>query len=41
MGRKIKDFFKLNIVKGDIGLWMIYFLLCMVSIVVEPAHVQE
>lgn len=33
MGRKIKDFFKLNIVKGDIGLWMIYFLLCMVSIV--------
>ena len=33
MGRKIKDFFKLNIVKGDIGIWMIYFLLCMVSIV--------
>ncbi len=33
MGKKISDFFKLNIIKGDIGLWMIYFLLCMISIV--------
>ncbi len=33
MGKKLRDFFKLNIIKGDLGLWMIYFLLCMVSIV--------
>ena len=33
MGKKLTDFFKLNIFKGDKGLWMIYFLLCMVSIV--------
>lgn len=33
MGKKIRDFFKLNIIKGDLGLWMIYFLLCMISIV--------
>ena len=33
MGKKISDFFKLNIIKGDLGLWMIYFLLCMISIV--------
>ena len=33
MGKKITDFLKLNIFKGDNGLWMIYFLLCMVSLV--------
>ena len=32
MGKKISDFFKLNIFKGDVGLWMIYFFLCMISI---------
>ena len=33
MGKKLKDFLQLNIFKGDKGLWMIYFLLCMVSLV--------
>lgn len=33
MGKKFTDFFKLNIIKGDLGLWMIYFFLCMISIV--------
>ena len=33
MGKKISDYLKLNIFKGDIGIWMIYFLLCMVSLV--------
>lgn len=33
MGKKITDFLKLNIFKGDKGLWMIYFFLCMVSVV--------
>lgn len=32
MGKKISEFFRLNIIKGDVGLWMIYFLLCMISI---------
>ncbi len=33
MGKKITEFLRLNIFKGDKGLWMIYFLLCMVSLV--------
>ena len=33
MGKKISDYLKLNIFKGDLGIWMIYFLLCMVSLV--------
>ena len=33
MGKKLTDFLKLNIFKGDKSLWMIYFLLCMVSVV--------
>lgn len=33
MSTKISDFLRLNIFKGDGVLWMIYFLLCMVSIV--------
>ena len=33
MSAKISDFLRRNIFKGDAVLWMIYFLLCMVSIV--------
>ncbi len=33
MGKKISDFLKINIFKGDKVIWMIYFLLCMVSLV--------
>ncbi len=33
MGKRITEFLKLNIFKGDKGLWMIYFLLSMVSVV--------
>lgn len=33
MGKKISDFLTINIFKGDKGIWMIYFFLCMVSIV--------
>lgn len=33
MGKRITDFLRLNLFKGDGALWMIYFLLCMVSIV--------
>ena len=32
MSTKISDFLRLNIFKGDGALWMIYFFLCMVSI---------
>ncbi len=32
MGKKISEFFKLNIIKGDIGIWMIFFFLSMVSV---------
>lgn len=33
MGKKLTDYLKLNLFKGDKGIWMIYFLLCMVSLV--------
>ncbi len=33
MGKKISDFLSINVFKGDVGIWMIYFLLCMVSLV--------
>jgi len=33
MGKKIADFINLNLIKGDKGIWMIYFLLCIVSVV--------
>ena len=33
MGKKISDYLKLNVIKGDKGIWMIYFLLCMISLV--------
>ncbi|MBR3442749.1 MAG: FtsW/RodA/SpoVE family cell cycle protein [Bacteroidaceae bacterium] len=33
MGKKITDFLSINVFKGDVGIWMIYFLLCMVSLV--------
>lgn len=33
MGKKISDFLSINVFKGDMGIWMIYFLLCMVSLV--------
>lgn len=33
MGKKISDYLKLNLFKGDMGIWMIYFLLCMISLV--------
>lgn len=33
MGKKIADFINLNLIKGDKGIWMIYFLLCVVSVV--------
>jgi len=33
MGKKLSDYLKLNIFKGDKGLWMIYFFLCVISIV--------
>ena len=33
MSAKINDFLRRNIFKGDAVLWMIYFLLCMVSLV--------
>ena len=33
MGKKITDFLSINVFKGDLGIWMIYFLLCMVSLV--------
>ena len=34
MGKKISDFLSINVFKGDTGIWMIYFLLCIVSVVV-------
>lgn len=33
MGKIVSDFFKGNLFKGDKGVWMIYFFLCMVSLV--------
>ena len=33
LGAKIKDYLNLNVFKGDKGIWMIYFLLCMISLV--------
>ena len=33
MGKKLSDYLQLNIFKGDKGIWMIYFLLCMISLV--------
>lgn len=33
MGKKISDYLRLNLFKGDKSIWMIYFLLCMVSLV--------
>ena len=33
MGKLVKDFFCGNLFKGDKGVWMIYFFLCMVSLV--------
>ncbi len=33
MGKIVTDFFKGNLFKGDKGVWMIYFFLCMISLV--------
>lgn len=33
MGKLIDNFFKGNFFKGDKGVWMIYFFLCMISLV--------
>mgnify|MGYP007101920013 FL=1 len=33
MSRLISDFFHGNLFKGDKGVWMIYFFLCMISLV--------
>ena len=33
MGKHISDFLRLHLFKGDIALWMVYFLLCVVSVV--------
>lgn len=33
MGKRITDYLKLNLFKGDMGIWMIYFLLCIISLV--------
>lgn len=33
MGKKLSEYLQLNIFKGDKGIWMIYFFLCMVSLV--------
>lgn len=33
MGKKISEFINLNLIKGDKGIWMIYFLLCVISLV--------
>lgn len=33
MGKFVTDFFKGNLFKGDKGVWMIYFFLCMISLV--------
>jgi len=33
MGKKLSDYLKLNLFKGDKGIWMIYFLLCIISLV--------
>lgn len=33
MGKLLKDFFKGDLFKGDKGVWMIYFFLCMISLV--------
>lgn len=33
MGKLIDNFFKGNLFKGDKGVWMIYFFLCMISLV--------
>lgn len=33
MGKKISDFINHNLIKGDKGIWMIYFLLCVISLV--------
>lgn len=33
MGKIVSDFFKGNLFKGDKGVWMIYFFLCLISLV--------
>ncbi len=33
MGKRIKEFFNNGLCKGDKGVWMIYFFLCMTSLV--------
>jgi len=33
MSKTLSTYLKLNIFKGDKGIWMIYFLLCMISLV--------
>ena len=33
MSKLFSDFFKGNLFKGDKGVWMIYFFLCMISLV--------